>query len=796
MFEFESGWIIRDHSFSYDSEIRKGSAYAMANGYMGHRGALEEAPSDGGRFADPKVRGDDPLIQKSGRFVGNYVAGIYDAHKGLLREREIVNIQNWASIKLWVDNEPLDLETGQILSFRRWMDLRDAILHRQTEWKSPSGKVVTLQTEHFVSMQDIHFGFDKWQLSAEDACDIRVEAGLDANVLNTQIYHFKDFMADQAEDFLYLETVTKEMEYHVGVACHDAVQVPSGLKLKTRTVQGNRKYIFNEYQAKIKQGQTFDLTRTASIYTSRDVHTGLKSQTVGKLREMVARGYARAKERHVKKWANLWEQADVQIEGDEQAQIGIRFSIYHLINSAPYHTSNASYTARSLSGQDHWGTIHWDTEIYIMPFFTHVFPDAARNMLIYRYKGLYGARKKAKDLGYRGAFYAWRSHEENGIERCPKFVNKFVDTGRYMRNYFMDKQIHIVADIAYALWQYYQATGDLDFLVKYGLEILLEISRFHESRVTYNKVKKHYMVKDVIGPDEYHATWHDNAYTNVLIQEAFANTFNALAVVKAHDPKAATAVMRKIEVTDDELEKWQDVRDRLFIPQPDEETLLIEQFRNYFKLEDCTIDEVLSRKKAPHEFIGGKHGIINPTQIIKQADVALLLYLMRDRYSEEVKRANFEYYEPRTEHGSSLSTMAYALVASDIGMMDWAYEYFLYAAQMDIGPQEKYFSGYYNHGIHPCSLGGAWLDIVHGFSGVTLKADGVHWREPHIPKLWNRLVFKLQWHGHVIVFNYKKGAFTATLDSTEKATIPFFINGRQELLTETNLITLQEIGAR
>lgn len=768
MFNYKDGWIVNDNGFSYDTEYTKASVFAMCNGYMGSRGTFEE------------------MEPQAGLFAGNYINGIYDAPHNLLREREIVNIQDWCLIKFWIDGEPFDLTTGTILSYKRWMDLRDAILHREVRWKTPKGKIVVLKTDRFVSMTEIHCALINWQIEAENECDITIESGINGAVTNIHKDHFKDFLSYGCDKYIYLETVTREMNYHIGTASADSIEASAGTLIDKKIINKNKKYICSCYSGHLGQGQFIKIIKMVSVYTSRDFED-VKNSCIKDLNKILSEGYEKIKASHINRWSELWKEADMAIEGDDKAQIGIRFSIYHLLNSAPYHSSSISYPARSLSGQDHRGSIFWDTEIFIAPFFINTLPEVALNMLMYRYLTLQGARNKAKSLGFKGAYYAWESHE-TGDEKCHSRVFRNPKTGRLIVSHFRDAQIHVCADIAYCIRQYYDATLDMEFITKYGAEMVCEIARFFASRVTYNKVKKLYMIKKVLGPDEYHELVDNNAFTNVMTKESISIALTILKLVKHKDHESYNDLCLKIGLDEDELIVWQDVYDRMYIPCPDKETCLIEQFNRYFMLEDCGVNDIKARQSDSSHYLGGKYGICTKTQIIKQADVIMLLYLMRDRYSSEVKKANFEYYEPRTENGSSLSPMAYSLVAADINNIEWSYKYFLHTAFMDL--EAKGF--YRNHGVHPCSLAGAWQTVVNGYCGITLKEDGVHWREPHMPVHWSRIRFTIKWHGYDILFDYHDKDFKATLGSSQKDTsIPFFVNGGMNYLTSGHEIVLE-----
>lgn len=786
MFAFSEGWVISDQEFNPATELKKGSVYTLANGYMGNRGALEEMDADMSRrtAGTEEHASGDPLIPVRGRFVGNYLAGIYDTADGTLREREIVNAPNWALIRCWVDGELVDPTSGEILSFQRWMNFREAVLHREMTWRSPGGKRIQIHTSRFVSMDDYHLGFVLWKLQALDACEIMVQSGIDADVINTQKDHFRHVSSETIPGGIYLEAETHEMKYRMGTAVSHSTCLPEGVEFSNQKDIQGESHALKQYDLHLESDESFELVKYAAVYTSRDT-AELRESCESALEKHTAFSYEACQRVHIERWERLWRTADFAVQGDEEVQIGMRCAIYHLINSAPHHSDSVSYPARSLSGQDHWGTIHWDTEIFILPFFTYQFPDAARNMLIYRYRGLEGAREKAQELGFKGAFYAWRSHEDDGKERCPWRVNKNVLTGRYIRNYFRDRQIHISADIVYAVWQYFEATADMEFLEEYGAEMVLEAARFYASRVIYDSRRKLFRIKGVMGPDEYHEVVDDNAYTNAMVRFTFHTAFRILKLLETRFPKRTNELLKAINLTDEEMASWNQIVEELFVPEPDPKTGLIEQFHGYFKREDISVQDLLSRKVEPHHFLGGRNGLVAGTQVIKQADVVMLHYLLREEYSREIKRANWGYFEPRTEHGSSLSPMGYALVAADTGMVREAYRYFLHSVLMDVSEPGSFFSGYYNHGVHPCAMAGAWLTIVHGFCGITLSGDGVVWRKPYMPSHWEELAFSLQWKEVVIRFCYQEGVFRAQAEKRVPFKTP---DGDQVLTTDSDVV--------
>jgi len=367
---------------------------------------------------------------------------------------------------------------------------------------------------------------------------------------------------------------------------------------------------------------------------------------------------------------------------------------------------------------------------------------------------LNGARRKANNYGFDGAFYAWQS-QETGDDQCALYVFTNPFTGRPMRAPFSDQQVHISADIVYALWQYWLNTKDYDLIRDRGLEIACEVARFFAVRADRDE-NGVYHLRGVLGPDEYHEDVTDDAYTNALVKRVYDVALYFHNLVSEKDPDAVAALKAKIRLTDDEVENWKVVRDGLYVPQPREDRVF-EQFEGYFGLEDAPIDVVRSRLAHPDLHPGGPLGPFQSTQVLKQADVVMMLYLLRDRYTPEVKRANWEYYEPRTSHDSSLSPMAYSLVAADVGMTDWAYKYFIHTSHIDLSS----YGPHWNLGIHAAGLGGAWLALVHGFCQVSQEEDALLLRAwPDLPAQWSKVQFQVIQSRQRLRFTLEGGSVT------------------------------------
>jgi nigerose phosphorylase len=466
----------------------------------------------------------------------------------------------------------------------------------------------------------------------------------------------------------------------------------------------------------------------------------------------------------------------LKVEGDLESQLALRYSMFLLLSSAPFHSENLSIPARALSAQVYKGAVFWDTDIFMFPFFLSAFPEVARNLIAYRIHTLPGARKKAREYGFKGAFYPWEG-QEGGHDACTLFNITDVFTGRPMRTYFRDKQIHISADVVWAVWQYAGVTGDASILWEGGFEVMLECARFFHSYAYRLSDESTFVLVDVTGPDEYHERVGNNAFTNYMVQEAVASTLKCATLLEEADPRRFAALREDLEFQPEEHARLREFAEHLVLPVADPDNGVIPQFDGYFSLEDCSLEALKSRVLDPNEYLGGGNGLATTTQILKQADVVLLMHLLPERFTREEKLVNWEYYEPRTEHGSSLSACAYALVAAAIGKPDFAYTYFLKTATIDLSGKSKQFVGtLYIGGTHPAANGGAWMVATQGFAGVRLLPDHVL-LEPQLPRHWESLEFSCRWKGRTLHVTVSRDAFAVAADPANDGPVLLHFQG-------------------
>ena len=408
------------------------------------------------------------------------------------------------------------------------------------------------------------------------------------------------------------------------------------------------------------------------------------------------------------------------------------------------HNNRVSVPAKTLSGLGYRGHVFWDTEIFILPFFTLTQPAIARSLLTYRHNTLDGARRKAADSGYKGAMYAWES-ADTGDEMTPRWSLSNDPYAESVRTWCRDREIHISADIAYAVWQYWQATGDDIWLRDYGAEIILDTALFWMSRVEWNVKQERYELCGVIGADEYHEQVNNNAFTNRMVQWHLEKAVAVYEWLQRTFPDRAAELAQKLQLTSEQLLRLHTTIAQMYIPY-DAKTGLIEQFEGFFQLKDIDLSDYEPRYRSIQAVLGMDE--TNQRQVLKQPDVLMLLYLMRDTQTfsdrQDILQKNWNYYAPRTDitYGSSLGQAVHAILAANLGEAADAYEQFMQTALVDLEDTR----GNTADGIHAASAGGVWQAVVFGFAGIQLKESGPV-ATPHLPPTWTRLKFKLHWRG-------------------------------------------------
>jgi kojibiose phosphorylase len=697
----ETLWNIVKDEYNKEQAITDGSNFMVGNGYLGYRGTFAEERKDG--------------------YVGCFVTDTWDKADG--KWEELCNVPN--ALYLSVHHNGTEVDFTRALQYRRELDVRHGVSCRDVTVELEAGARLRVEEEKFASMHNKHLVAMKYVLTADQTMELDVVYGIDIDVWDINGTHLHQHHWFQEESIRGVRATTFLYGDDVVVVERVDGLVPDGSPITTQriTLAAHEPYVIVKYMM---------------VYSSNDVAEP-EEEAIEALHRTLT--YDEERHRHSVIWEQLWDRYDVTITGDEVAQIGYRFNTYHAIIATPTHKS-LPIGARGLSCQAYQGSAFWDQEVFSLPMYLFTNPSIAKGILMYRYHTLDGARRKAKKHGYQGAFYAWISGK-TGDELCPDFFFQDVITGRKIRNHFNLWQIHISPDIAYAIRKYVQVTDDEAFLLDYGLEMMLEISRFLASRVDYKPYRDRYEILRVQGPDEYHENVDNNAFTNYQTHAVLHWTLSYLTQYgdRLH------SLLEKLGVTTEEIALWRDIKDKLVLPEPNDDGV-IEQFDGYFDLESIVPAHLVTERLIDsEEYYGWPNGIAVFTQCLKQSDVVQLLHMHPHLFSDEVIRANYDYYEPRTLHFSSLSPSIHSILACRIKDEKRARQFFDKAISIDLkNTNEAVSGGTFIGGMHTAANAAAWLMMVQGFGGFSYEQDRLFF-EPFLPSDWDDLSFRLVVHG-------------------------------------------------
>jgi kojibiose phosphorylase len=718
----DTNWLVREAEFRRTALRPQESVFTIGNGYLSTRGAFEEG-----------ILGDLPAT---------LIYGVFD--DAPIVETELANAPNWLPLTPAIGEERVQLDTGRLLSYERVLNLRNGVLTRTFRWQSTAGQTVDIRYERFISLADQNVMLVRCQITPVDfSGPVALHAALDGTVDNAGFQHWNKVEQGQTDrQTIFLQSATRA----TGIMLCEAarLQVDGATEAAYEVYQReNVPTVVARFQA--KQGQTITAEKAVTLFTSYDVGRNTRTAALAKLAEVTERGptYNRLLEASAQAWAGYWADSDVEIVGDDEAQVATRHMLFQLLIAAPRGDEYVSIGAKTLSGFGYRGHVFWDTELFILPFFTFTRPQIARNLLLYRYHTLGGARRKAREGGYKGAQYPWES-AMTGDEVTPRWVPApagHPDGQQQVRVWTGDIEIHISSDIAYAVWQYWQATGDEAFMIRYGAEMILDTAVFWGCRAEWNGTAEHYEFTNVIGPDEYHEHVDNNFFTNYLVKWHLLLALDIMAWLRQRDPAKAAELTERLGLTPTTFDHWRHIVDKLYIGRaPDGQ--VFEQFEGYFARRDVDLATLEPRDRSVQSLLGLK--ATNETQVLKQPDVLMVLYLLSGEFDEATLRANWDYYTPRTDltHGSSLAPGIQAILASRLGDPELAYRFYRQAALIDL--QDLRLNT--EHGIHGATAGAVWQAAVFGFGGLRLTPQGVT-AAPRLPAHWQRLRFKVYAHG-------------------------------------------------
>jgi trehalose/maltose hydrolase-like predicted phosphorylase len=737
----DPAWVLREHGYDLMRETGVESRFAVSNGFLGVRGA--RAISRGPTWVSWLNMFNWTSWPRT------YVAGLFDTPNAEPVVPALVPAADWLRVRILLDDVPLLLRSGDLLSHFRNLDLKRGLLISGWHHRSPAGVVVRLRTLRLVSLAERALGLQLIQLAIEEGqAEVTLEASFDT--------------AGTGLDLVKLERdcgVWRTEQSGKGLAMAGAAALRLDGQDLAPVELGHLKW---SWRWPSVAGQVASFDRLVAV--ARGDHPGDDPGHVARdaLAGATRIGWRGVLDAHEAAWAERWRCSDIEVEGDAEAQQALRFASYHLNSAANPADERVSIGARALTGESYLGHVFWDTEIYLLPFYIVTWPEAARSLLMYRHRTLGGARHKAARMGWRGALYAWES-ADTGEETTPERVHG--PDGKIVDVLCGTQEQHISADVAYAVWQYWQATHDEGFMLEAGAEIILETARFWASRAEGPDAVGHRHIRGIIGPDEFHEHVDDNAYTNVMAGWNIRRGLDVVAWLRERHPDRWAALSGQLALDDAELAQWREA-DESLVTGFDAHSGLFEQFAGYYALEPIDLAEYAGRTVAMDVVLGRER--TRRCQVIKQADVVALLALLPDDLDRWAREANFRFYEPRCSHDSSLSRAMHGLVAARLGDVEMALRHFRRTAAIDLADTNGGSAG----GVHIAALGGLWQVAVFGFAGLSLLDRGLSF-DPHLPAGWRSMRFRVQWRGRALRVRVVAdgGVVEATLERGEALTV-------------------------
>ncbi len=766
---FEEGlendnWSLTYSDYVPGKEKTRETLLTIGNGYFGTRGALEECL--GGHINYP----------------GTYIAGLYNRLTSKVGDRNVenedfVNCPNWLPVRFKIDEDWIKFNNVDIIDIERKLDFRTGLLYRKTKFKDNKGREFLLKSERFASMDNPHLAALSWELTPLNFTGkITIESVLDGAILNDGVeryrqlnqQHLKPVSEYGKAEISALVVKTTQSEIEIAEVSKIKVFEQDELKNPPISVKTEPGRVHSEIVLNTKENRTIRIEKSVAIFTSKHDDSNNPLQDARALIEK-SLSFSEEFKKSRKRWKEIWDEIDIQLEGDRLAQKLLRMHLYHLMVSMSPHNANidASITARGLHGEAYRGHIFWD-ELFILPLYDIHFPETAKAALMYRYRRLDKAREYAKEHGYKGAMFPWQSGSDGREETQIVHLNPV--TGKWGDDY-SSLQRHVSLAIAYNVYQYFHISTDLEFLEKYGLEMFLEICRFWASKACFNKSAGRYSIENVMGPDEFHEKYpgtdegglRDNTYTNIMTVWAFAKADELLNQI---DDPAKKEIFTKIGFSNKELDKWNDIASKMNIVIKDD---ILAQYDGYFELKE--LDWEHYRKKYGNIYrmdriLKAEGKSADEYKVAKQADTLQIFYNLDKQdvgeilnklgyhLSNDYLTKNLKYYLARTSHGSTLSRVVHAQLANMVGDKKLSWELYLDALTSDYNDIQGGTTG---EGIHAGVMAGTVLIALQSYAGLNLKGDIVK-ITPNLPQHWREISFG---------FNFKNVEYHCTVGKND-----------------------------
>lgn len=753
----EDPWTLTYDEWNPDQQPLREALCTLGNGYFATRGAAEEAQAGGPHYP------------------GTYLAGGYNRLESevagrIVENEDLVNWPNWLCLTFRIEGGPwFHIRSVAVLDFRQSLDLRRGVLHRTVRLQDADNRETTLVSRRFVHMGHPHLATIEWTLTPENwSGRIEIRSALDGTVSNQGVARYRDLndrhlqvleLGRTGEDGVYLSAEATQSQIRMTQAARTHVFLDGARAALQRETLTNEGIAEQRLIVECEREKPLRVEKTVALYTSRDFaisHPKLAAC------DAIARAdsFDALLKSHEQAWARLWSRADIEISDDDTwSQLVLRLHIFHLLQTASWNSIDldTGVPARGWHGEAYRGHIFWD-ELFIFPFLTLRLPELSRSLLMYRYRRLPEARRLADQAGHRGAMFPWQSGSSGREESQVLHLNP--TSGRWVPDN-THRQRHINAAIAYNVWQYFQATNDMEFLSFYGAEMLLEIARFWASLATYNAERDRFEIHNVAGPDEFHTQYPDadgqglnnNGYTNVMAVWAIRCARRAFDLL-AEDRRAE--LVKGLQLSDEEFQRWDKVSHKMFVPFHDQG--IISQFEGYEQLQELDWDgyrEKYGDIQRLDRILEAEGDTPNRYKASKQADVLMLFFLFSSEelhsifehlgypFDSEIIPKNIDYYMARTSHGSTLSRVVHCWVLAR-GDRKRAWELFQQALQSDFADTQR---GTTPEGIHLGAMAGTVDVIQRCHTGIEMR-DEVLWFNPCLPERLKEIRQRIRYRGH------------------------------------------------
>lgn len=719
-------WSIIEKGFDPSMQEASESIFSLGNGRMGQRANFEE------HYSGESLQ-------------GTYLAGVYYPDKtrvGWWKNgypeyfAKVLNAPSWIGIDVMIDGEPLDLHILKPVEFRRELNMRHGYLERTFSIHLGERKI-EISALRFLSMEQDEIGAIRYAIRSVDfKGTLYFTPYLDGNVVNRDSNYGEKFWEMEetgaTAGTAFLKARTKKTSFVTCMTMGYEVQL-NGAPMDTEAEVIRREdYAANRITIDIGEGEEVAFYKYASVLSSLN-HSSDAMIPSGKLllEKAMRSGFDRLFTAHKAVWDDKWSHSDIIIEGDTAAQQGIRFNIFQLNQTYTGKDERLNIGPKGFTGEKYGGSTYWDTEAYMIPFYLSTSPqEVSRNLLVYRHKHLQKAIENGEKLGFSGGAALYPMVTMNGEECHNEWEITF-------------EEIHRNGAIAYAIYNYIRYTGDQDYLAEYGLEVLIGISRFWHQRVNWSHERKKYVMLGVTGPNEYENNVNNNWYTNKIASWTLRYTNEALDFVAEHHPAAYEKICQKTRFdVRKETGAWRHIIKHLHFPFHEEEGVFLQQDGYMEKEQRLAADLDPAQRPINQHWSWDR---ILRSCFIKQADVLQGIFIFEDEYDLETIRRNFEFYESRTVHESSLSPCVHSILASRIGEVEKAYELYLRTSRLDLDDYNNEVS----EGLHITSMGGTWMSVVYGFGGMRIR-EGLLSFDPRLPCSWEKLSFKIMYRERVL----------------------------------------------